>query len=364
MMRFERFTERAQDAAIRAAEILQRYGHNQVDTEHLLLALLEQPDGVIPQLLERMTIDVSAMRSRLDEVLRAIQATNTNLPAGNISYGADERLVRIEGKIKDARGFNKIIVARRASGPVYLEQVAEVVDGEQEEMSISRINGVRAITLEVTKIQDANVVEVGTGIKLAVEKMQKTLPADIKLSILEDQSQRVQSQLDNVKRTIIEGAILTMLIVFLFLLYYGLPNLGVTLSPFVIAVFGFTLNVSAYNARYLTIAYKGLDQAELQSARAQGFSPFQVFRLITAPQSLRMSVPSLTNQAIQNIKDSSIVFLIQYIEFFAQMQEVAGRTFLFFKTYLFTAFVYLLLVSVVVLVARRMERKLAIPGLG
>ena len=156
----------------------------------------------------------------------------------------------------------------------------------------------------------------------------------------------------------------TPLIVFLFLLYYGLPNLGVTLSPFVIAMFGFTLNVSAYNARYLTSAYKGLDQAELQSARAQGFSQFQVFRLITAPQSLRMSVPALTNQAIQNIKDSSIVFLIQYIEFFAQMQEVASRTFLLFKTYLFTAFVYLVLVSVVVLFARRLERRLAIPGIG
>ena len=156
----------------------------------------------------------------------------------------------------------------------------------------------------------------------------------------------------------------TPLIVFLFLMYYGLPNLGVKLSPFAIAVFGFTLNVSAYNARYLTIAYKALDQAELQSARAQGFSRFQIFRLITAPQALRMSVPSLTNQAIQNVKDSSIVFLIQYIEFFAQMQEVASRTFLFFKTYVFTALVYLLLVSVVVLVARRLERKLAIPGMG
>lgn len=155
----------------------------------------------------------------------------------------------------------------------------------------------------------------------------------------------------------------TPLIVFLFLLYYGLPNLGVTLSPFVIAVFGFTLNVSAYNARYLTIAYKALEQAELESARAQGFSRFQVFRLITAPQSLRMSVPSLTNQAIQNVKDSSIVFLIQYTEFFAQMQEVASRTFLFFKTYLFTASVYLLLVSVVVIAARRLERQLAIPGM-
>jgi len=64
MLRFDRFTERAQDAAARAYEILQRYGHNQVDTEHILLALLEQPDGVIPQILERLSVDVSVMRLR------------------------------------------------------------------------------------------------------------------------------------------------------------------------------------------------------------------------------------------------------------------------------------------------------------
>jgi ATP-dependent Clp protease ATP-binding subunit ClpC len=71
MMRFDRFTERAQDAAVRAYEILQRYGHNQVDTEHMLLALLEQPDGVIPQMLEKMSVDQEAIKARLDEVLRA-----------------------------------------------------------------------------------------------------------------------------------------------------------------------------------------------------------------------------------------------------------------------------------------------------
>ncbi len=70
MMRFDRFTERAQEAAARAYEILQRYSHTQVDTEHLLLALLEQTDGVVPQLLERMGVDTHIMRSRLDEVLR------------------------------------------------------------------------------------------------------------------------------------------------------------------------------------------------------------------------------------------------------------------------------------------------------
>ena len=71
MMRFDRFTERAQDAASRAYEILQRYGHNQVDTEHILLALLEQPEGVIPQILEKLSVDQEMIKKRLDDVLRA-----------------------------------------------------------------------------------------------------------------------------------------------------------------------------------------------------------------------------------------------------------------------------------------------------
>jgi ATP-dependent Clp protease ATP-binding subunit ClpC len=71
MMRFDRFTERAQDAAARAYEILQRYGHNQVDTEHILLALLEQPEGVIPQILDKLSVDQEQIKKRLDDVLRA-----------------------------------------------------------------------------------------------------------------------------------------------------------------------------------------------------------------------------------------------------------------------------------------------------
>ncbi len=70
MMRFDRFTERAQEAAQRAAEIIQRYGHNQIDTEHILLALIEQPQGVISQLSEILKVDSNALAERLDYVLR------------------------------------------------------------------------------------------------------------------------------------------------------------------------------------------------------------------------------------------------------------------------------------------------------
>jgi ATP-dependent Clp protease ATP-binding subunit ClpC len=76
MMRFDRFTERAQEAAQRAAEIIQRYGHNQIDTEHILLALIEQPQGVIPQILEILKIDSTAITERLDYVLRTNPKAN------------------------------------------------------------------------------------------------------------------------------------------------------------------------------------------------------------------------------------------------------------------------------------------------
>jgi len=152
------------------------------------------------------------------------------------------------------------------------------------------------------------------------------------------------------------------LIVLLFLMYYGLPQWGVRLSPFTVALIGFTFNVAAYNAAYLKTAYNGLDRSQLEAASAQGFNPLQIFRLITLPQVIRLSIPALTNQVIANLKDSSVAFLIQYTEFFARVQELAATNFQFFKAYLLAALVYLALVSVIVLFARAIERRYFIPA--
>lgn len=154
----------------------------------------------------------------------------------------------------------------------------------------------------------------------------------------------------------------TPLIVLLFLMYYGLPQWGLRMTPFMVAVIGFTLNVAAYNARYLMTAFRGLDADELQAARAQGFSELEVFRLVILPQTMRLSVPALTNQVILNVKDSSIAFLIQYAEFFSQMQDLAIRSFRFLDAYLVAGLVYLALVSVVVIGARWLERRYVLPG--
>jgi ATP-dependent Clp protease ATP-binding subunit ClpC len=92
MMRFDRFTERAQDAAQRAAEIIQRYGHNQIDTEHILLALIEQPQGVIPQILEKLNIDIDELAEKIDHQLRTS-------PKANI-YGGGAGQIFITPRVK------------------------------------------------------------------------------------------------------------------------------------------------------------------------------------------------------------------------------------------------------------------------
>jgi polar amino acid transport system permease protein len=152
------------------------------------------------------------------------------------------------------------------------------------------------------------------------------------------------------------------LIVLLFLMYYGLPQHGIRMSPFTVAFIGFTLNVAAYNAAYLKTAYNGLDKTQLEAAGAQGFNPLQIFRFITLPQVIRLSIPALTNQVISNLKDSSVAFLIQYTEFFARVQELAATNFQFFKAYLFAGVVYLTLVSIIVLMARQIEKRYIIPA--
>ncbi len=150
------------------------------------------------------------------------------------------------------------------------------------------------------------------------------------------------------------------LIVLLFLMYYGLPQWGVRLSPFTVAFIGFTFNVAAYNAAYLKTAYNGLDKSQLEAASAQGFNSLQIFQWITLPQVVRLSIPALTNQVIANLKDSSVAFLIQYTEFFARVQELAATNFQFFKAYLLAALVYLTLVSVIVFFARSIEKRFLI----
>ena len=196
----------------------------------------------------------------VDQVISAIQATNQDFPSGSISRGGTEQLVRVEGKIKDPKGFENIIVTRQGSAPVYLRQVAEVVDGQEEETSIARINGKRSISVGVFKVQDANVVETGDGIRKAIDDLKQRLPAGVEIKLINSTADDIKSSLDNVKATILEGAILTVIIVFLFL--HSWRSTVITALTLPIAVistfialhaFGFTLNFLTLMALSLCI---------------------------------------------------------------------------------------------------------------
>ncbi|MFZ6733801.1 efflux RND transporter permease subunit [Undibacterium sp. Ji42W] len=217
--------------------------------------------AVVRQVQVKLLPDrMAANNIGVNEVLSAIQSTNQNMPAGLITRGSQDQLVRLEAKIADTRGFNKIIVARRAGAPVYLEQIAEVQDGEKEEYSISRVNGQRSVAVAISRIQDANIVEVGDGIMEAIADLKTRLPKDVQMTISENNADFVRHSLDGVKETILEGAGLTVLIVFLFLHSWRSTIItGLTLPISVIATFialkafGFTLNFLTMMALSLCI---------------------------------------------------------------------------------------------------------------
>jgi len=217
--------------------------------------------GVARQVL--VNLKPAQMQSQgvgVDEIIAAIRAANMDVPAGKIVHGPTEELVRIEGKIKEPAGFGRIIVARRAKGPVYLGEVAEIVDGEREAESLSRINGKPGITINVLKVQDANIVEVGNGTKKAAADLKKVLPPDVELQVVYADVDWIERALNGVKTTIVEGALLTIFIVFLFLHSWRSTIItGLTLPISVIAtfvavyVFGFTLNFLTLMALSLCI---------------------------------------------------------------------------------------------------------------
>ena len=196
----------------------------------------------------------------VDQVIAALRAENQDMPAGAITRGNEERLVRVEGKLKDPTAFGRIIVSRRGGAPVYLHQVADIVDGQKEETSISRIDSKRSIGIEIVKQRGGNTVQIGQDVLQAVAELKPLLPPDVKIVTTWDNAKFIKRAVDDVRTTIIEGALLTVLIVFLFLHSWRSTVItGLTLPIAVIATFialdafGFTLNFLTLMALSLCI---------------------------------------------------------------------------------------------------------------
>ncbi|MDZ7919999.1 efflux RND transporter permease subunit [Rhodoferax sp.] len=195
-----------------------------------------------------------------DQVVSAVRNENQDLPVGAIGSAEQERVIQIEARMQRPEDFGKIIVARKNGAPVRVDQVARVADDAQEVESLALYNGQRTLMLTVQKSQDENTIAVVDGLIKTLAEMQKQLPPGVKLEPINDGSRQIRVSVDNVRRTLIEGAVLTVLIVFLFLNSWRSTVItGLTLPIALIGTFlfmhwfGFTINMITLMALSLCV---------------------------------------------------------------------------------------------------------------
>lgn len=154
----------------------------------------------------------------------------------------------------------------------------------------------------------------------------------------------------------------TPLLVQLFLIYYGLPSLGITLSQTLSAYLALGLNSAAYQAEYLRGTIQAIGPSQMMAGRSIGLSRWQTIRYIILPQALRLALPSWSNEPISLLKTTAVVFLIAVQDLMAKAKRAATITYNPIGSYLAVAVVYLLMVFALNALLKWLERKTKIPG--
>ena len=154
----------------------------------------------------------------------------------------------------------------------------------------------------------------------------------------------------------------TPLLVQLFLIYYGLPSLGITLSQSLSAYLALGLNSAAYQAEYLRGAIQSVGESQMTAGRAIGLSRWKTIVHVILPQALRLVIPAWSNEPIALLKGTAVVFLIAVQDLMAKGKRAATITYNPIGSYLAVAVVYLVLVFALNEVLKWLERKTHIPG--
>ncbi len=204
---------------------------------------------------------MEALGVSVEQIAAALRSENQELPLGTLRSREQERVVQINARLTTPRDFRDIVVARKAGNTVVrLWQVADVVDGPQEVESLALYNGQRTVLLSVQKSQGENTIAVVDGLRRALAEAQPLVPKGMKTEVNRDNSRAIRVSVANVQRTLIEGAALTILIVFLFLNSWRSTVItGLTLPIALIGtflfmyVFGFTINTITLMALSLCV---------------------------------------------------------------------------------------------------------------
>jgi hydrophobic/amphiphilic exporter-1 (mainly G- bacteria), HAE1 family len=196
-----------------------------------------------------------------DQVVAALKAENQELPAGSLVVRGGEQLVQIQGRLPTPAAFERLIVTQRNGQPIYLGQLATIRDGEAERESVALVNGQTALTLDIIKVQGGNTIEVADLVRAKTAQLAGELALEgIRVTTLNDGSTGVRRSLSGVRENLLEGAALTVAIVFLFLgSWRSTVITGLTLpvalvgTLFFIYLAGFTVNVMTLMALSLCV---------------------------------------------------------------------------------------------------------------
>ena len=193
--------------------------------------------------------DLQAAGISISQVVQAVQSQNLAAPVGRIEGRLTEQSIRLRGRIETPEQFAQLVVGAPGGRLIRLGQVADVRDGTAEQRSLALYNGVPAVGLDITKSKGASTTTVADAVLKSVERLQPTLPPGVRIEVVRNAGERVRDSVHNVEEALIEGAILTVLVVFLFLnswrstVITGLALPVSVLSSFIaVLAFGFTLN--------------------------------------------------------------------------------------------------------------------------
>ena len=220
------------------------------------------------------------------QVAAAVENENQDLPAGSIRSLEQDRVLQVQGRMQRPEDFGQITVVQRPGGPVRLGQLARISDGAQPAESLALYNGQRTLLVTVQKAQDENTIAVVDGLRKALDELQQVAPPGVHLTQITDGSRQIRVSVENVRRTLVEGALLTVLIVFLFLNSWRSTVItGLTLPIAIIGSFlfmymlGFTINMITLMALSLCVGLL-IDDAIVVRENivrhiAMGKTPFQ-----------------------------------------------------------------------------------------
>jgi hydrophobic/amphiphilic exporter-1 (mainly G- bacteria), HAE1 family len=182
-------------------------------------------------------------------VREAIERQNANIPGGNVTTTLREETLRTLGRIADAKGFDELVVATRNGSPIRVRDLGWAEDGTKEQRSVSRLQGVPNVTLEIQRQSGANTVAVIEDVKARLQTLQAQLPPDVKMEVIRDQSRYIYEALHEINRHLILGSILACLVVLAFMRNWrAMIIAAVAIPTSVVATFGmmkaldFTLN--------------------------------------------------------------------------------------------------------------------------